>query len=76
MTVNNKFQIGDKVYFINADNRAQADVVSSIHVYAYPDHVNIHYATMQSGETHTEDELFRTEAELKNDVFRDLLEFV
>ena len=76
MIINNKYEIGDKVYFINAENRAQVDVVKSIHVYSYSDHVNINYAMEQSGEIHVGDELFRSEAELKEDVFRDLLEFV
>lgn len=76
MTVNNIYQIGQKVYFINAKKKAQVDVVHSINIYAYSDHVNIHYAMKQSGETHTEDEIFCSESELKEDVFRDLLEFV
>ena len=75
MNVNNVYQIGQKVYFINAQKKAQMDVVSAIHVYVYPDKVNIHYAMEQSGETHTEDEVFCSDAELKEDVFRDLLEF-
>lgn len=76
MQVDNKYQIGDKVYFINVENRAQVDVVKAIHVFAYSDHMNINYAMQQSGESYSEDELFRSEAELKEDVFRDLIEFV
>ena len=76
MIIKNEYEIGDKVYFINTENRAQVDVVKAIHVFSYSDHVNINYAMEKSGETHTGDELFRSEAELKEDVFRDLLEFV
>ena len=75
MNVNNVYEIGQKVYFINAQKKAQMDVVSAIHVYVYPDKVKIYYAMEQSGETHTEDEVFCSDTELKEDVFRDLLEF-
>ena len=76
MNVNNVYQIGQKVYFINAQKKAQMDVVSAIHVYVYPDKVNIHYAMEQSGETHTEDEVFCSDTMLKEEVFKDLIEFV
>ena len=76
MTVNNVYEIGQKVYFINNKNKAQMDVVKSIHIYAYSDHVNIIYAMEQSGETHTEDEVFCSNTELKEDVFKDLIDFV
>ena len=76
MNVNNVYQIGQKVYFINAQKKAQMDVVSSIHVYVYRNKTNIHYVMEQSGETHTEDEVFCSDAELKEDVFKDLIEFV
>lgn len=76
MTVNNVYEIGQKVYFINNKNKAQMDVVKSIHAYIYSDHVNIIYAMEQSGETHTEDEVFCSNTELKEDVFKDLIDFV
>ena len=75
MTINNKYQIGQKVYYINTNNRAQMDKVKSIHVYVYSNKTHIYYAMEQSGETHTEDEVFCSDAELKEDVFRDLLAF-
>jgi len=75
MKVNNAYEIGQKVYFINAKHKAQMDTVKSIQVFVYRNKTNIHYAMEQSGETHTEDEVFCSDAELKEDVFRDLLEF-
>ena len=76
MTINNKYHLGDKVYFINTENRAQVDEVSSIHAYVYSDHVNVIYCLKDSNETVNENEAFATEAELKDYVFKDLIEFV
>ena len=75
MNVNNVYQIGQKVYFINAQKKAQMDTVRSIQVFVYRNKTNIYYVMEQSGETHTEDEVFCSDTMLKEDVFRDLLEF-
>jgi hypothetical protein len=75
MKVNNAYEIGQKVYFINDQKKAQIDTVRSIQVFVYRNKTNIYYVMEQSGETHTEDEVFCSDADLKEDVFRDLLEF-
>jgi hypothetical protein len=76
MQVNNKYNIGDKVYFINAENKAECSVVKGVFVYAYKDHTSIMY-NMESGmSTVNEEDAFATERDLKEYVFNDLIEFV
>ena len=76
MQVNNKYNIGDKVYFINAENKAECSVVKGIFAYAYKDHTNVMY-NMESGtSTVNEEQAFATESDLKKYVFNPLLEFV
>ena len=76
MIINNKYEIGDKVYFINAENRAQVDVVKAIHIYVYKDHTSVVYSLKESSETVKEEDAFLTESDLKDYVFKDLIEFV
>ncbi len=76
MQVNNKYNIGDKVYFINAENKAECSVVKGIFAYAYKDYTNVMY-NMESGtSTVDEEQAFATESDLKEYVFKDLIEFV
>ena len=76
MQVNNKFNVGDKVYFINSENKAACSVVKGIFVYVYKDKVSISY-NLESGVSSVEEELaFATENDLKDYVFKDLIEFV
>jgi hypothetical protein len=74
--VNNKFNIGDKVYFIDSNKKAACSVVKGIFVHVYNDNVSTSY-NLESDVLSLEEELaFATESELKDYVFRDLIEFV
>ena len=76
MQVNNKFNVGDKVYFINSENKAACSVVKGIFVHVYKDKVSISY-NLESGVSSVEEELaFATENDLKDYVFKDLIDFV
>ena len=74
--VNNKYNIGDKVYFINAENKAECSVVKGVFVYAYKDHTNVMYNLESGMSTVNEEDAFATESDLKEYVFNDLIEFV
>jgi len=74
--VNNKYNIGDKVYFINAENKAECSVVKGVFAYAYKDYTCIMYSLESSKSTVNEADAFATERELKEYVFSDLIEFV
>ena len=74
--VNNKFNIGDKVYFIDSNKKAACSVVKGIFVHVYNDNVSTSY-NLESGGLSLEEELaFATESDLKKYVFNPLLEFV
>ena len=76
MTVNNKYKIGEKVYFINTENKAMCDEVKAIFIYVYKDHTSVVYSLKESSETVKEEDAFLTEGDLKDYVFKDLIEFV
>ena len=76
MTVNNKYKIGEKVYFINTENKAMCDEVKAIYVYLYEDCMSVVSSLMESLETVKEEDAFLTESDLKDYVFKDLIDFV
>ena len=76
MTVNNKYKIGEKVYFINTENKAMCDEVKAIYVYVYEDYMSVVYSLKESLETVKEENAFLTESDLKDYVFKDLIDFV
>ena len=49
MTVNNKYKIGEKVYFINTENKAMCDEVKAIYVYVYEDYMSVVYYCERRG---------------------------
>ena len=76
MTINNKYHLGDKVYFINTKNKAVCDEVKAIYIYVYKDHTSVVYSLKESSETVKEEDAFLTESDLKDYVFKDLIDFV
>jgi len=76
MTVNNKYKIGEKVYFINTENKAMCNEVKAIYVYVYEDYMSVVYSLKESLETVKEEDAFLTESDLKDYVFKDLIDFV
>ena len=76
MTVNNKFKVGDKVYYIDHKKKAQCGQVTCVNVYVYEDHTTVSYWIGDSQTILNECEVFPTESDLKNYVFKDLIEFV
>jgi hypothetical protein len=76
MTVNNKYKIGEKVYFINTEKKAMCDEVKAIYIYVYKDYTSVVYSLKESLETVKEEDAFLTESDLKDYVFKDLIDFV
>ena len=74
--VNNKFNIGDKVYFIDSNKKAACSVVKGIFVHVYNDNVSISYNLGFGLASVDEEQAFATESDLKKYVFKDLIEFV
>ena len=75
MEVNNKYQIGQKVYFLN-NGKAKCDEVKSVSIFVYKDSVHIMYGFQKASATKYENEVFETEEDLKAEVFGDLIDFV
>lgn len=76
MEINNKYQIGEKVFFLDKDNKAQSDEVKMVCVYVHRDETRIMYDMAKASSYVGEEMVFRTEAELRQYVFGDLIEFV
>ena len=76
MEVNNKFNIGDKVYFIDSNKKAACSVVKGIFVHVYNDNVSISYNLDSGLPSVDEEQVFASESDLKDYVFKDLIEFV
>ena len=64
------------MYFINTENRAMCDEVKAIYIYVYKDYTSVVYSLKESLETVKEEDAFLTESDLKDYVFKDLIEFV
>jgi hypothetical protein len=75
MEVNNKYQIGQKVYFLH-NGKAKCDEVKSITFFVYKDSVNIMYGFQKDSTSRYEHEVFPTENALKESVFGNLIDFV
>ena len=78
MEVNNKYQIGQKVYFLN-NGKAKCDEVNevkSITFFVYKDSMSIMYGFQKDSLNKYECEVFATEEDLKAEVFGNLIDFV
>ena len=75
MEINNKYQIGQKVYFLN-DGKAKCDEVKSVSIFVYKDSMSIMYGFQKASATKYENEVFATEEDLKAEVFGGLIDFV
>ena len=64
------------MYFINTENKAMCDEVKAIYVYVYEDYMSVVYSLKESLETVKEEDAFLTESDLKDYVFKDLIDFV
>ena len=74
--IKNKYRCGQKVYFLNSKKKCQCEEVTCINAFVHADGtVRVSYST-KSEVSLSEDEVFATEADVKEYVFKDLIEFV
>lgn len=76
MEVKCKYQIGERVFFLDQNGRATHDEIVTVVAYMKKDSVEVKYDLPKALTYLTEDRVFATEAELKEHVFGDLIEFV
>ena len=76
MQVNNKYKIGERVYFINTENKAECDEIQAVFVYFWKERTRVSYSMKSSFITVDESDVFATPADVKEHVFKDLIEFV
>ena len=70
MEVNNKYQIGQKVYFLN-NGKAKCDEVKSVCIFVYKDSVSIMYGFQKDSLNKYESEVFATQEDLKTSIFEE-----
>ena len=71
MEVNNKYQIGQKVFFLN-NGKAKCDEVKSITFFVYKDSVSIMYGFQKDSLNKYESEVFATQEDLKTSIFEEV----
>jgi len=71
MEINNKYQIGQKVFFLN-NGKAKCDEVKSVCIFVYKDSMSIMYGFQKDSLNKYESEVFATAEELKETVFGEL----
>ena len=70
MEVNNKYQIGQKVFFLN-NGKAKCDEVKNITFFVYKDSVHIMYGFQKDSSSRYEHEVFATQEDLKTSIFEE-----
>ena len=70
MEVNNKYQIGQKVYFLN-NGKAKCDEVKSVCIFVYKDSMSIMYGFQKDSLNKYESEVFATQEDLKTSIFEE-----
>ena len=70
MEVNNKYQIGQKVYFLD-NGKAKCDEVKSVCIFVYEDSMSIMYGFQKDSLNKYECEVFATQEDLKTSIFEE-----
>ena len=71
MEVNNKYQIGQKVFFLN-NGKAKCDEVKSVCIFVYKDSMSIMYGFQKDSLNKYESEVFATQEDLKTSIFEEM----
>ena len=69
MEIKNKYQIGQKVFFLDVNGKAVSDTVNCVIAYIKKDSVSISYDVAKSASYLSEDKVFESETALKNHIF-------
>ena len=70
MEINNKYQIGQKVFFLD-NGKAKCDEVKSITFFVYEDSMSIMYGFQKDSLNKYESEVFATQEDLKTSIFEE-----
>ena len=70
MEINNKYQIGQKVFFLN-NGKAKCDEVKSVYIFVYKDSMSIMYGFQKDSLNKYESEVFATQEDLKTSIFEE-----
>jgi hypothetical protein len=76
MQVNNKFNIGDKVFFIDNKSKAKCDEVMGIVISVNANRTRVSYTLKEAAPCVDEEQAFATESDLRKHVLNDLIESV
>ena len=79
LQVNNKYNIGDKVFLLDGEQHRVASRITGIHanVFDISDEVRVSYSLAKIYDIKSESELYATEEDMKEKIFNQpLLEFV
>lgn len=77
LQIENKYNIGDRVYFLDKKHKCQSMVVKSMALFVYADHISYSYYGDDPYTSYPEESLFATEKDLKDYIFNPpLQEFV
>ena len=76
ITIENKYSIDQKVYFLDNNKKCRSMIVESLTVYVSEERITIYYSGKENKRMMGEDELFESPADMQQEIFGDLLEFV
>ena len=77
ITANNKFEIGQRVIYMDSEKKAHPGEIEAINIYQYMNKQRIFYTLKDKFAFVEENELFESKEELTNHIFQpDLIEFV
>jgi len=72
--IDHKFVVGQKVFYLNKQCKCASFTVKQISINMYEDHNTVWYYGEDMYESHREDTLFATEADVKDWVFNGTLD--
>lgn len=74
--IDHKFEIGQKVFFLNKEHRCETGTVKYLNPNVYKDYTTLWYNLEEHLYPMREDELYASEADLKNYIFNGTLDIV
>ena len=76
ITIENKYGIGQKVYFLDNNKKCKSMIVTSVAAFVSEKRISLYYYSGKDTSPMGEDELFESPADMQQEIFGDLLEFV
>ena len=76
ITIENKYGIGQKVYFLDNNKKCKSMTVTSVAAYVSEERIRLYYSGKENTSAIVEDELFESPADMQQEIFGDLIEFV